>query len=88
MPDGKIDADSSNTLMGVTNDAALTPQALLIDPVTGGLKVKCVLAAAPAGNSVSQKTDANGNYTLGGWDGTQNRGLKVDPTSGYLLIQF
>lgn len=86
--DSKFDANSNNTMTAVTNDVAKTPMKVLIDPVTGYLKIKVALGGAPAGVSANQKLDANQNFTLGAFDGTNIRGLKVDPTTKYLLVKF
>ena len=56
----KVDANSQYASMAVTDDAALTPSALLVDPITGRLMITIAIATA-ASTGASPEIDANSN---------------------------
>ena len=62
MADAKHDNNRVTTLLGVTDDSAATISRLLVDPVTGRLKV----AATVSGSSVSSHVQVDSFTTTSG----------------------
>ena len=56
----KVDDNSQYASMAVTDDAALTPSPLLVDPITGRLMITIAIVTA-ASTGASPEIDENSN---------------------------
>ena len=83
----RVDQNSGYVAMAVTDNAALTPSPLLVDPITG--RLECVIAATPGAALPATRIRIDANNFEGMTAVTDDAAATVVPllcdANGYLL---